>query len=155
MSARALNAGFTELHGIDEDKVLVEHARQIFPKDINSNPYNITNYHIYHGDFNTLAAIIAHINQPITFLLSSNFPDIELVKTNYILQELEQIKHHSIKTHTIMIEYIQYEGEYRFGSVSLDEIKEKILTINPYYRFSFEKGGHLEREEKAILVAYL
>lgn len=152
--ARALNAGFTELHGIDENDVLVDHARIIFPHDINNNPYNVKNYNFHLGGLEKLEAVISHINTPITFLLSSCFPDMDGTTTNRILDELEIIKRHPIKRHTILVEYVNYAGTSRFGNISLDAIKAKLLAINPYYKFSLEKGGILEKEENAILVAY-
>lgn len=153
--ARALNAGFTELHGIDADEVLVNHANIIFPKDINDNPFNITNYHIHHGSLKKFEEIISYINEPITIFLGNHFPDIDQIKTNNILQELEIIKSHNIKVHTILIDYIHHENMPSFGYISLVDIKRKLIDINPKYIFSFEKGGHLEKEENAILVAYL
>jgi hypothetical protein len=153
--ARALNAGFRELHGIDEDEVLVNHAKTIFPHEINQNLYNVKNYTMHHGGAAKLEKVIAQINSPITFLLSSHFPDIDQVKPNNILQELDVINNHPIKTHTILIDYIQHANTARFGDITLEAILEKLREINPRYLFAFEKGGHLEEEEKAILVAYM
>ena len=114
-------------------------------------------YKVYCGNSKTeLKTIIDRIEEPITFLLSSHLPDIDHPEQgNNILDELDQIKEHSIKSHTILIEYIQYAGSSMFGNITLDEIKTKILEIDLRYQFNFEKGGHLEKEENALLVAYL
>lgn len=153
--ARALNAGFTELHGIDEDEVLVNHANIIFPKDTNDNPFNVTNYHVHLGGLEKFKEIISHINEPITILLGNHFPDVDQTNINNILHELEIIKNHKIKTHAILIDYINYSGTPAFGNISLTDIKRKITDINPKYIFSLKRGGHLGKEEKAILVAYI
>lgn len=153
--ARALNAGFTELHGIDESKVLVDHARVIFPKDINSNPFNVTDYHMHHGAIDEFQDIIFKINRPMTIFLGSHSPSIDEFKVNTVLDELDVIKMHPIKTHTILIDYVNYAGTDAFGGISLDALRNKLLEINSQYRFSMEKGGRLEKEAQAILVAYI
>lgn len=151
--ARALNAGFRELHGIDEDKVLVDHAKVIFPQDINNNPFNITNYNMHHGGLQKFIKIIFKICTPMTILLGSHYPDVDCPKTNEILQELDAIKNHPIKTHTILVDHINFANTDSWKNISLKDIKKKILEINPRYTFYLEKGGRLEDEENAILVA--
>lgn len=150
--ARAINAKYAELLGIDESQVLVDHARAIFPKDFNRT---ITNYHIYHGGMSEFRNIIFTINKPMTIFLGNHFPSIDEVRSNTILQELDVLKEHPVKTHTVLIDYVNYAGTDAFGGVSLNEIKSRLLEINGNYRFSLEKGGRLEKEEKAILVAYV
>lgn len=155
--ARALNADFIEIYALENDKVLVEHSKYVIPIYINEKPRKLKNYQVFHGDSKTdLKKLIDAIPESITFLLSSFLPDIDHPEQiNNVLYELEQIKDHPIKTHTILIEYIQYAGSSLFDHVTLEEIKTKILEINPLYQFTFEKGGHLEKEENSILVAYL
>lgn len=156
--ARALYAGFSIIHCIDRDEVLVNHAQFIIPMYIKAcSCLNPINYHVYHGNpASDLINIIANIKEPTTFLLNSYLPEVDHPEgLNSILQELEQIKNHPIKTHTILIEYIHHAGTPRFGNVTLESIKEKLLEINPNYRFRYEQGGHLSLEESALLVAYL
>lgn len=153
--AMAINAKFnhfSEIYGIEKDQILLEHSKFVIPKFIAYNkPKNLKNCKIFYGDpKNDLAEIINFIDKPITFLLSSNFPDwVNPEKSNYILEELDQIRKHSIKKHIILIDYTY------FGNISLNSMKEKLLEINPNYKFRLERGGHLGKEENVILAAYL
>jgi hypothetical protein len=91
----------------------------------------------------------------VTILLGNYHPDIDYIKPNAVLDELEAIRQHPINTHTILIEYIQYADTELFGNISLDEVKDKLLEINRRYSFAFADGGHLEKDKNAILVAYV
>ncbi len=154
----ALLAGFSKVHLIEERVLLVEHAGLVLPREIAYHkPRNFKEYKVYHADSRCeLSGIIDQISEPITFVLSSYVPEYrEYDKENGILLELEQIKAHPLNVHTILIDYIHHAGTYRFGNVTLESIKEKIFEINPQYRFRLETGGHLGKEQNAILVAYL
>ncbi len=150
--ARAVNAGFDEIFSLEEDEVLVEHKKYLVPKD-----KNFYNYHAFQGDpASDLFNLIVSVEEPMTLFLGNYLPNIdEALPKNIVLDELEQIKNHPIKTHTILIDYIQYADTPIFGNITLKSIKDKILEINPLYHFRFEKGGHLEKEKDAVLVAYL
>ncbi len=147
------NGAFSEIYGVEENGILVNHSQQfVIPKYINDyKPKNLHLYHVYHNNsVLDLASIIHEINKPITFVLASQFPDwTNPEKNNYVLQELDQIKKHHIKEHTILIDYIY------FGNISLESMKKKLLEINAHYRFELENGGHIGKEKNAVLVAYL
>ncbi len=144
---------FSEIYGVEENLMLVNHSQQfVIPKYINDyKPKNIDLHRVYHSNSVTdLANIISTIDKPITFVLASQFPDwVNPEKNNYILQELDQIKKHHIKEHTILIDYIY------FGNISLESMKNKLLEINADYKFKLENGGYIGKEENAVLVAYL
>jgi hypothetical protein len=150
--ARAVNAGFEKIFSLEEDEVLVEHKKYLVPKD-----KNFQNYYAMQGNpASDLSNLVFSIDEPITIFLGTYFPDVDATPiTNTILDELEQIRSHSISRHTILIDYIHHAGTELFGNLSLQDIKNKILEINSQYRFAFERGGHLEKEKDAILVAYL
>ena len=42
-----------------------------------------------------------------------------------------------------------------FGNISIELIKNKLLEINPDYKFRFENGGHIGKDKDATLAAYL
>ena len=44
-------------------------------------------------------------------------------------------------------------GGYMFDYITEDQIKQKILEINPQYKFSYLDGGDLGRYKNTILVA--
>jgi L-rhamnose mutarotase len=56
------------------------------------------------------------------------------------MEELKQIKDHSIKNHTILIDDRRLFGTADFLDISEDTIKAAILEINPNYQFSYENG---------------
>jgi len=153
--ARALDAGFSELYAIDEDQILLDHARIIFPRDTNPHNYNaLKNCTFKPGDFKTLKEVLYSIHVPATILLGSYFPDADTCQNNYIMHQLDIIQFHHVKTHVILIDYVNYAGTTRFDNISLDTLIAKLLEINPNYKLYFETGGILGKEQHAILVAY-
>ena len=68
-----------------------------------------------------------------------------------LLYELEQIKRHPIKTHTIMIDDIRLMDNKHFP-VTLPEIIKKLYEINPTYTLTFYDDNESKND---ILVAYV
>jgi hypothetical protein len=153
--ARAFNANYRTVHGIESDEVLVEHARTIFPHDMNENRFRITDYHIHHGNLEAFEQLIAPINAPMTIFLGNHCPEYDKLVYNNILEQLDVIKRHSFNNHVICIDYIQHEGTPAFGNIKLEQILTKLYEINPHYKFAFEQGGVVESEKNAVLIAYL
>jgi hypothetical protein len=75
------------------------------------------------------------------------------IKNSPLMAELDQIKLHPIKNHTILIDDLDLCGGYLFDYVTLDQIKQKILEINPKYSITFTDGGLDGRYRETILVA--
>jgi hypothetical protein len=68
------------------------------------------------------------------------------------MQELDAIKEHPIKDHTIMIDDMRcWEEPNPVHGFFKDDIYKKLEEINPDYRFEFLDG----HQEKDILVAYI
>lgn len=154
--ANALNIAYRTLHLIDANSILTDHARIIFPKDLTDNVNKVSkDYHIHHGDIETLEYIMNDIKVPATIFFSNHYKGFGKVSENNILDELDLIKNHPIKNHVIMIDYIQHAETPEFGDVSVVAIQHKIREINSSYQFAFEQGGHLGKEPQAILVAYI
>ena len=157
-TVKAINANFGEVICIEQDKIIQEHANYVISAYfIRGFPQSLQSHKIIHGESTKiLSSIINLINQPITLLLCSHLPEPDHPeKVNSILDELEIIKNHQIKQHIFLIDYINWAGTVWFSNVTLKSITDKILSINPNYKFRFEKGGLLERQENAILIAYL
>lgn len=108
----------------------------------------------YYGDSREkLAEMIADIDGKIFFFLDAHTsPNIELRKqfgNLPILEELEVIKQHPRKDHTIVIDDLTTFGQPVFNDVTEDDLKTQLLSINSDYKFKVE-GNHGE-----VLVAYV
>lgn len=143
----ALNGGFEEVRTVELSETYYDMVVKLF-KD---NP----NVKIWHGDSSQLLGeMIADIDEPATFWLDGHYSGGDTASgefTSPILQELDHISKHPIKTHTIMIDDVRDFGTYYFCYTTLDQIVDKIYEINPNYKITFERG-HVEND---ILVAYI
>jgi hypothetical protein len=83
------------------------------------------------------------IDAPATFWLDGHYSGAGTAKgkTNTpLLQELDHIGSHHIKTHTILIDDVRQFGTQEMDFITLDEVVEKVRSINPNYKFLFEDG---------------
>jgi hypothetical protein len=145
---KALESGFKQIHSMEVGEILYLNAKK---KYINND-----NIHLYLGPSeDNIWGVIKDINEPITFWLDAHQDTDDSPRSKQVcplLSELDVISKHPIKTHTILIDDIRgcgtatSKGEYW---PTLDELKEKIYTINSEYVISFE-DGHVNND---ILVA--
>lgn len=120
---------------------------------------------IHLGDSRDLMwKLIEPIQEKITFWLDSHIdggnnrpgitPNVEACP---LYEEIETIAKHPRKDHTIMIDDLRIIGSdhssgYGWGyGVNIDDIKKRILQINPEYKFTYEDGV----QHDDILVAYI
>lgn len=110
------------------------------------------------GDSGSALPNILHsINEPITFFLDAHWSTGEPELPNGvskcpILDDLIAIRNHSVKTHTILVDDIRLFRHRRveqWGNISIGDILEVIMQINPKYHIWFEPGF----TENDILVA--
>lgn len=150
--AAALKAGFPIIHSLEMNPTFFHTCQALFKK--------CPNVFLHLGNSSTdLWKIIADIDTPITFWLdahnaSPNPNAPSTVKNTPLLEELEQIKKHPIKTHTILIDDLHCCGTLYFDFISLQEIIKKVHEINPNYTIEFIKGGNRGEYQNNILVAY-
>lgn len=87
--------------------------------------------------------MLAQVYTPATFWLDAHYMGgVTALGDKFcpLLEELDLIARHRIKTHTILIDDVCCFGN-EFGSdVTVDQVIKKLLTINPRYRFHFEDG---------------
>jgi len=145
----ALKAKFSEIHSIEIDPVRTKKAKSLFEK--------LKQVHIWCGDSGViLKDVIKNMNKPITFWLDGHrYPPKENdgKKNTALLAELDQIKQHPIKTHTIIIDDMHYCGTEYFDFATKEQIVKKVLEINPNYTITYIDGGVAEVQKKGILVA--
>lgn len=145
---QAISAGFNKIISIELADKYYTHCKQIFA----SNP----NVEIIKGDsYKVLPNIIKDITVPITFWLDGHHSCGDTALGDYwapLIQELEVIKNHSIKTHTIIIDDMRCwtEPNEVHGFYTLDIIN-KLNEINPEYKLVYEFGS----QENDILVAHI
>ncbi len=143
----ALKAGFQEVYSIEIAPNYYGRAVEKFKDQ--------PNVHLVLGDSAlVLGDVIQNINSPITFWLDGHYSmeDTGRGSSNSpILQELDIIKRHPIKTHTIMIDDARLFGTEAFDHVTTFQIISKLHEINPDYEIKYEHG-HIHHD---ILVAYL
>jgi hypothetical protein len=87
---------------------------------------------------------IVQINEPITFWLDGHYSAGDTAKGLFfcpLIAELEQIKNHPIKTHTILIDDIRcWTPENPEVAFNTEALRMKLLEINPAYKLIMEDG---------------
>ncbi len=143
----ALRAGFKEIHSMELFKQNVDTVRRMF-----ANTVNVT---IYQGDTSRdLYNVIKHIDEPITFWLDAHSGINDDSGNNCpLLKELDQIKRHHIKTHTILIDDMHCAGKGFFDYITKEDIMKKIKEINPQYIITFIPGGNDAEYPENVMVA--
>jgi hypothetical protein len=143
----ALEAGFAECYSVEIHKHLFDKAVERFKGDLRVR--------LYHGDSGTiLRPIIENLNTTATFWLdahiSSNYGE-KLAKNCPVIEELEFIKNSRIKNHTILIDDLNCFGKEAHDYITIDQVKEYIISINSEYKFEFLDAA----VSKNILAAYI
>lgn len=102
-----------------------------------------------------LWALIKDIDAPMTFWLDAHIfpPRPDGGKNCPLIEELEQIKRHPIKTHTILIDDMHCCGSQAFDYLTQDDFIAKLLEINPNYHISFVPRGDAGEYPVNVLVA--
>jgi hypothetical protein len=91
----------------------------------------IPSVRIFHGEDIILHEVIKEIMQPVTFCLDSRSEPPPA-----LIQELGVLKHHRIKTHTILIRNVSLFGKPQSGLIEWPQVREVIWRINDRYRFT-------------------
>ena len=127
---RALDAHFSWIRSIDTNIESIRCCRKKFNHRVK----------LWHGNSSQLLwEMIKDISTPITFWLDAHRfpPEPDGLPNCPLLQELEQIKLHPIKTHTILIDDIRCCGSEAFDYITKEDLIQKVLEINPEYEVYF------------------
>ena len=141
----ALCCLFNEIHSIEIHRPFYEQCVSMF----NDEP----SVKLHLGDSSDcLWDIISNINVPITFWLDGH---IEVgvpygKKPIPVLDELEAISRHPIKTHTILVDDRRVMGTDVWFGITEEEVIEGIMKINKNYQISYEDSCNAPND---ILVA--
>ena len=140
----ALDAGFKTIYSIELIPEYYAYPVERFK--------GVENVHLILGDSHlVLDELLSKINEPITFWLDGHLGGGVCWLAKYdspLVQELEAIGRHHIKTHTILIDDLR-DWHIETRGFDTEVLKRKILEINPDYVFTFE-DGHVPND---ILVA--
>lgn len=145
---QALNAGFKNVLSIELSEKYYNLTKQRFITN--------ENVKIFLGDsYKILPQILETIDEPITFWLDGHYMCGDSSHGDFwapLMQELDAIKNHKIKTHTIMIDDMRcwLEPNETHGFYTPDIIN-KLKEINPDYRLTYEDGY----QKNDILVAHI
>lgn len=144
----ALNAGFQEIFSLEINEHFVNNCRNRFSR--------LKQVHVLNKDSGKqLFDVIENIKEPITFWLDGHngSPDLNGGKNTPLLEELDQIKLHALKTHTILIDDMHCCDTILFDYLTLDDIINKVLEVNPDYKITFVPGGDAGEYPVNVLVA--
>ncbi len=147
---KALQAGFKNIRSIEINHRLAKEAQFNFKKN--------TNIVIREGDSSTqLFDMIKDIKQPITFWLDGHVypPRTDGGKNCPLIEELEQIKRHPIKTHTILIDDMHCCNTIFFDNLTREDLIAKIHEINPDYQIRYVPGGNVGEYPANVMVAQI
>jgi len=143
------NNSKTTIFSIELSEVFYQNCKEKF-----KNTNNVTI--IFGNSKYHLINIIQDINEQITFWLDSHWSGVPNIGCDNIticpiLFELEQIKSHHIKNHTIIVDDIRLMDNQHFP-VTVEQIVEKIYEINKDYKIIYYDDYTAKND---ILVAYI
>ena len=155
---RAIRSGFEKVYSIEIRKEWVDNGFKIFKKQIDEGICQI-----YHDDSSNMSKYLngPEFQNKTLFFLDAHVDSDNI--THYkkkcpLFDELEAISKLDRKDHVICVDDVRILkqefpwGERSYGDLDfLEQIKEKILTINTNYKFNFLKG-HVPED---VLIAYI
>ena len=142
----AVEAGFKSIYTIE----FYDTRREIAEERLKDYDF----VKMYRGDSGAiLKEILTDINEPITFWLDAHYSGGigPLADTCPILKELDIIRNHYIKNHTILIDDIRCfrKGIKKWNSITLEQIISKIDPIyDIYYIDGYTENDILVAEAK-------
>ena len=135
----ALDAGFKQIFSIEIAKQFIDHCTNRFKSN--------TNIHLIQGDSSeVLWDVIKNISEPITFWLDGHYSGGHLPTGKYLsplIQEIETIKRHHIKTHTILIDDVRCWRDMNniyHNNFDTNTLIDKIKEVNQNYKVLFVDG---------------
>ena len=101
--------------------------------------------------------MIKDIDKPATFWLDAHIfpPRTDGGKNCPLIEELEQIGRHPIKTHTILIDDMHCAGTESFDYITKEDLIAKLHEINPAYRIYYIPGGDAGEYPQNVMVAVI
>lgn len=137
----AKDFGFKTIHSIELDDNLFDRAVNLFKSD--------PSIHIWHGDsIDALIEIMKHLDAPATFWLDAHASGpLPGGKSggSPVVDELNIIKAHHIKEHTIFIDDRRLFESAEWSYVKEEDAMRVLTEINPDYKI-YLLDGHIEAD---------
>lgn len=156
--SKALESGFEETYSIEIDPESIKLATHNFktnPEWIELARGKKINFVL--GDSSVkLGEVLSNINESCLIFLDAHFGAVDRLNFNCLplMLELEAIKNHSVKNHTLIIDDIRLLRGNKNGDHlpwTIEELTNKILEINPNYTITYDNGFC----ENDLLVAFI
>lgn len=139
---KALRAGFKKIYSIELNKKYYNELVVKFEKQIKEGRVNL-----FCGDsLKVLPEILKGIECRVTFWLDAHYCGGDTARgsmTSPLLEELEEIGRHPVRTHTILVDDVRLLGTNAnedWSSVGFDQVVGRIKKINAGYKIGYEKG---------------
>jgi len=139
--AVALECGFEIVYSIEANEDVFAKACERFAM--------MDNVVLLHGDSGEImASLLRGLKERAVFWLDSHWstgePELAPGMSKCpVLLDLQAIREHPVKDHVILIDDIRYfrgPGIAQWGNVTLSDILEMIMDVNPNYWTTFEAG---------------
>lgn len=128
----ALATGFAEIRSIEALENIANSARDEFKN------YNVS---IYHGlSQELLPSILSDFDEPVTIFFDAHYSGPGSYLGNEIsplMHELDAIKKHHVNNHILLIDDTNLFGRPEIPNLNIDDVKRKVLEINPNYTFAY------------------
>lgn len=134
-AAMASAVGFREVYTIELADHFYKRALNRFANDRKVFP-------IFGDSAVKLKEILSKVTEPCVFWLDGHWSEGDTARGPVdvpLYQELNLIKNHSNKNHTILVDDVRLMGG-EWKDISLDKVKTLLLDINPNYQFHYEHG---------------
>jgi hypothetical protein len=132
----ALDCGFERVISFEVAPDLVKQCKERF-KD---NP----NVEVHMESSRNMLQYIKDIDEEMTVWLDGHYSFGETSHDgksfNPILDELDALAKHPVKTHTILVDDVRLFGTWEFNHITLAQIIQKVMAINPKYSIQFLDG---------------
>lgn len=139
---RAIDIGFDQIYSIEIEESYYDHCCGKFQ-------FN-ANVALYYGSSEVrLPDILSKVNERATFWLDAHMATFG--GPCPIITELKMISEHKIKCHNILIDDMRDFGTEAHDYITIQDLKNELLLINPEYTFEFESTGIKDN----VLAAYL
>lgn len=141
--SRALRSGFQKIYSIELREELYDQCTKRFKQEIDEGRVVL----LFGDSSHCLPRILQGIEVEATFWLDAHYSSGNTARGKVdcpLLEELDAISRHPIKSHTILIDDVRLFGTNDaedFSNIDLKKVIEKLESINRNYSILYEYGS--------------